>query len=304
MGRTIGVFAAHPTIVTGLVENGAVAGPLQLYPETGSSADVLDGMPAENLSLCIQQQIERASQGGKVDAVGVALPGIIREGIVLESPNLPQIKGYKLQEVLTAVLVQASCSVPVRIFNDADVIAAGLAATRGELHRFIRVWHLGHGIGYGRYPWTEGIWEGGHSVVTLDPKERFCGCGGCGHLEGIMGTRAMRMRFLDMEPEEVFASAKAGDRRCADFVKLWHRALAAATATSIAMEGPGKFLVTGPSSEFVEIGRLNIYVHEMVKMSPLQGSQLEVIASSLETGVIGAAINAEMLAKADGAIPK
>jgi glucokinase len=297
MARTIGVLAAHSQIAAGLVEGSAVVGPLQLYPESGVAADVLNGMPAEHLSQCMLHQITVASHGATIDAVGVALPGIVRDGVVEESPNLPQIKGFKLQEALETALGREREQVPVRVFNDADVIAAGLAATRGELHRFIRVWHLGHGIGYGRYPWTDGVWEGGHCVVTLDPKERFCGCGGCGHLEGIMGTRAMRLRFLDIEPEEVFANARSGDRRCANFVTLWHRALAAATATSIVMEGPGKFLFTGPSSQFVEVRRLEIYVHEMVKMSPLQGSQLEVIPSTLETGVIGAAVNAELLSK-------
>jgi glucokinase len=297
MGRAVGVLAAHTKIATGLVESGAVVGELQLYPESGSAPDVLDGMPAENLSQCILRSIQAASQGGSIDAVGVALPGIIREGVVAESPNLPQIKGFRLEEALAAGLGQSDKPVPVRVFNDADVVAAGLAATRGELHRFIRVWHLGHGIGYGRYPWAEGVWEGGHSVVTLNPKERFCGCGGCGHLEGIMGIRSMRLRFLDLEPEEVFANAKAGNRRCAEFVALWHRALAAATATSIAMEGPGKFFITGPSSEFVDVRRLHIYVQEMVTMSPLQGSQLEVISSGLDTGVIGAAVNAGLLTR-------
>ena len=82
-------------------------------------------------------------------------------------------------------------------------------------------------------------------MVTLDPKEHFCGCGGKGHLEGIMGQRAMRLRFMDMEPEEIFAQAEAGDARCVEFTKLWHRALAAGTATSIHLDGPGKFFVTG-----------------------------------------------------------
>lgn len=291
-------MAAHQKIAAGLVENSELAGPLQLYPESGSASDVLDGMPAESLSQCILHQINAAGGGSQIEAVGVGLPGIVHEGVVEESPNLPQIKGFKLQEALAAALQRENRLLPVRVFNDADVIAAGVAATRGALDRFIRIWHLGHGIGYGRYPWAAGVWEGGHCVVTLDAKERFCGCGGCGHLEGIMGTRAMRMRFLDMEPEEVFAGAKSGDRRCAEFVKLWHRALAAATATSIAMEGPGKFFITGPSSEFVEIGRLNIYVHEMVKMSPLQGSPLEIIPTGLETGIVGAAVNAELLTKA------
>jgi predicted NBD/HSP70 family sugar kinase len=131
--------------------------------------------------------------------VGVGFPGITRDGIIEESPNLQQVKGLNLQAILSSAALRNGVSVPVRIFNDADAMAAGIAATQGQLDRFIRVWTLGSGIGFGRYPWVEGIWEGGHSIVTLDPKEHFCGCGGKGHLEGIMGQRAMRLRFLDME---------------------------------------------------------------------------------------------------------
>ena len=119
----------------------------------------------------------------------------------------------------------------MEVLNDADALAAGIAATMGHMEKLIRVWYLGNGIGYGRYPRTEGVWEAGHSVVTLDPKERYCSCGGIGHLESVMGSRAMRLRFLDMEPEDVFAHAKQGDGRCVEFVNLWHRALAAATST-------------------------------------------------------------------------
>ena len=78
--------------------------------------------------------------------------------------------------------------------------------------------------------------------------------GGRGHLEGVMGYRAMRLRFLDIEPEEVFEQAASGDQRCANFVKLWHRALAAATANSIHMAGPGKFLITGSRAGHVDVG--------------------------------------------------
>ena len=101
---------------------------------------------------------------------------------------------------------------PVLTLNDADAFAAGIAATRGHLDTLIRVWTLGSGVGFGRYPSADGIWEGGHVVVSLDPKEKYCGCGGIGHLEGIVGRRGMRQRFLDLEPEEVFANAAAGDR--------------------------------------------------------------------------------------------
>ena len=132
-----------------------------------------------------------------------------------DSPNLRQVKGFKLQATLASML---SPAVPVHVLNDADAVAAGIAAKRGHLGELIRVWTLGSGVGYGRYPATDGIWEGGHIVVTLDPREKYCGCGGVGHLEGIVGGRAMRLRFLDREPDEVFTDAKAGDERCAAFV--------------------------------------------------------------------------------------
>ena len=102
----------------------------------------------------------------------------------------------------------------------------------------------------------------------------------------------MRLRFLDLEPEEVFENAKSGDRRCVEFVLRCHRALAAATATSIHMEGPGPFYLTGPNVNWIDVGALDRLVHDMVKMSPLQGSRFEVIPTNDDLGIIGAAVNA------------
>jgi len=293
MPRTVGVLVMEH-IAVGLVENNRLAGPLNLYPEKGESLDALQSMPSENIGDVIQQQIESVSKGQKVKAVGLGFPGVIRGGIIEDSPNLHQVKGFNLQ----AALSLRGVSAPVRVFNDADAMAAGIAATRDKLGKLIRVWTLGNGVGFGRYPWREGIWEGGHSVVTLDPKENLCGCGGRGHLEGILGHRSMRLRFLDIEPEEVFANAHTGDARCSEFVTLAHRALAAATATSIHMDGPGQFYITGPNAKFIDIALLDRFVHEMVKMSPLQGSRFEVVPTSDEVGIIGAALNAERAASA------
>jgi predicted NBD/HSP70 family sugar kinase len=281
-------------IAVGLVESNKLAGPLNLYPEKGESLDALQSMPAENIGDVIRQQIESVSKGQKVQAVGLGFPGVIRGGVIEDSPNLHQVKGFNLQAALSLRGVSAT----VRVFNDADAMAAGIAATRDKLGKLIRVWTLGNGVGFGRYPWSEGIWEGGHSVVTLDPKENLCGCGGRGHLEGILGHRSMRLRFLDLEPEEVFANAGTGDARCSEFVTLGHRALAAATATSIHMDGPGQFYITGPNAKFIDIALLDRFVHEMVKMSPLQGSRFEVVPTSDEVGIIGAALNAERAASA------
>jgi predicted NBD/HSP70 family sugar kinase len=233
-----------------------------------------------------------ASEAIPVDAIGVAVPGIIRNGVVEDSPNLAQIKGMRLASDLTKVLSARGIVAPVHVANAADAIAAGVAATRGQLNKLTRVWTIGNGIGYGRWPYIDGVWEGGHVTVTLDPKERYCGCGGVGHLEGIMGYRAMRLRFLDLEPEEVFALAKQGDARCREFVDLWHRALAAATASFIHLAGAGRFYFTGHNVGFLDLPMLRAHLETMVKMSSLQSFSLEVLPPDDETALLGAGVSA------------
>jgi predicted NBD/HSP70 family sugar kinase len=297
MGKLVGVHVVQ-RISAGLVEGAKVVGGVSSFPEKGSTHDALLAMPADEIAVTIAAQVKAVAQGETLDAVGIGFPGIIRNGVAEESPNLQQMKGFHLQNAVEAALAKGGTKIPVGLFNDADATAAGIAATRGVLHKLNRVWAIGNGVGYGRFPWSEGVWEGGHSVVTLDPKERFCGCGGVGHLEGFLGYRSMRLRFLDIEPEEVFANAKAGDQRCADFVMQCHRALAAASATSIHMAGPGPFYLTGLNAGFLDVGLLDRLVHDMVKMSPLQGSRFEVIPENDELGVIGAAVNADRALRA------
>jgi glucokinase len=292
MRKTVGVMVMEH-IAVGLVESHKVLGSLAIFPEKPQSLDPLQSLPAEGIVDCIRQQVEKVTGGEKIAAIGIGFPGIIRGGVVEDSPNFQQAKGFSLQAALSSALTGKLAGTQVRLFNDADVMAAGIAATRGKLNKLFRVWTLGNGIGFGRFPSREGIWEGGHSVVTLDPKENFCGCGGKGHLEGILGRRSMRLRFMDLEPEEVFENARAGDARCKEFVTLCHRALAAATATSIHMEGPGTFFVTGPEVRFIDVGLLDRLLLEMVKMSPLQGSHFEVVPTSDEVGIVGAAVNAD-----------
>ena len=297
MGQTIGALVTEH-IAVGVVEHNELVGAVRRFPDADSLRDVLEGMPAEEIVRRIAQEIEVVSQGLEVEAVGVGFPGINRHGLVEDSPNLKQTKGVNVEEALSALLGEKGIGAHVHVLNDAAALAAGVAATRGQLDKLVRVWFLGVGVGLGRYPRANGFSEGGHTVVTLDPKENYCGCGGVGHLEGIVGHRAMRLRFLDLEPEEVFEQAVAGDARCGDFRKLWHRALAAATATSVHLDGPGKFYVSGPNARYVQVNLLDQYLQEMVKMSPLQGSAFEVIPTSDVTALIGAAVSATRAAEA------
>jgi predicted NBD/HSP70 family sugar kinase len=296
MAKTIGVTLSE-RVLSGLVVDHKLAGPLVSFPENRDADDALVQMHAEALIRTLCEQVMTVADSARdITAVGVALPGFIRNGVVEEAPNLPQLKGAKIQEKLTEKLAENGLHTKVCVLNDADGMAAGLAANQGKLDSLIRVWTLGIGIGYGRYPFSPGVWEGGHTVVTLDDKERFCGCGGRGHMEGIMGHRAMRLRFLDMEPEEVFEAAAAGNPRCLEFKKLWHKALAAATASTVHMDGPGKIFLTGFNVKFVDMAMLKDAIGQMVKMSPLLGYSFEIWEDDAETRVIGAAVAAEQAA--------
>ena len=291
MTTAIGVVMTEH-IVAGRLEDQRLKGALLRYPSETDEVDALIALPTSELVELLAIQVSTLAAQGAVDAVGVAVPGIIRSGVVEDSPNLTQLKGMHLSEELTKALVARGIMAPVHIANDADAIAAGVAATRGQLNKLTRVWTLGNGIGYGRWAYVEGLWEGGHVTVSLDAKEKYCGGGGVGHLEGIMGYRAMRMRFLDLEPEEVFAHAKDGDQRCREFVDLWHRALAAATASFIHLAGPGRFYFTGHNAHFLDLPVLRAHLESMVKMSTLQNFSLEVLPPDDSTALLGAGVSA------------
>jgi len=296
MAKAIGVTLSEQ-VLAGLVVDHKLVGELQRFPADEEERDALIEMHTDALVETICGQVVAAANGeNDLAGVGVAVPGLIKNGVVEEAPNLAQLKGARLQDLVGAQLRERGIKAPVTILNDADGVAAGLAARHGKLDHMIRVWTIGVGIGHGRYPFAPGVWEGGHTIVTLDDKETYCGCGGRGHLEGIMGYRSMRLRFLDMEPEEVFEAAKAGDARCVEFKRLWHKALAAATATSIHMAGPGKFFLTGSTIHFLDLPMLKDYMQQMVKMSPLQSYSLEVVEESAGTRVIGSAVSAEQAA--------
>src|SRR5215468_10478658 len=112
MPRSVGVIVMEH-IAVALVENNRLAGPLHLYPEEGTSLDALQTMPATSIGDCIQQQITKAAKGEKLNYVGLGFPGVIRGGVIEDSPNLHQVKGFDMQSALRS----RGLSAPVRVFN-------------------------------------------------------------------------------------------------------------------------------------------------------------------------------------------
>jgi glucokinase len=296
MAQGIGISITDRIAAASIV-NDAVEGDLVLQEQDEHHSDALRGAPAEVVAEMVANHVRRLSLSGAPTHIGVAVAGIVKNGYVEDSPNLVQFKGIHVQQLISDALTPQFGKIPVLVMNDADAMAAGMAAMRGHLDRLVRLWYLGTGVGYGRYPVQDGIWENGHAVVSLDPKERYCGCGGSGHLEGIVGFRSMRLRFMDLEPDEIFEQAQAGEARCVDFVKLWHRALAAGTASSVHVSGPGKFFITGPGARFLSLSLLGEYMQEMVKLSPLQSYSFEIVPGGEDIATVGAAVSSAQAAK-------
>src|ERR1051326_1597089 len=116
MAKIIGVLASE-RIVAGMVEDNHVTGKVHVYPEPGSDAEGLQGVPAVQIAELIRRQISLAAGRTQLDAVGIGFAGIIREGRVEESPNLQQVKGLRLQEILATAFER------VLVLNEADAMA-------------------------------------------------------------------------------------------------------------------------------------------------------------------------------------
>ena len=161
MANGIGISITE-RISAAVVVDHAVTGKTVQHPDDGSETDSLHGVPAELIIQQIAELIKGLELKDRPTHVGVGIPGIVRNGVVEDSPNLVQFKGLNVQSLLQEAIAPVLPNVPVLLLNDAHAMAAGMAASRGLLDRLIRLWFLGTGIGFGRYPLSDGFWEAGH----------------------------------------------------------------------------------------------------------------------------------------------
>jgi len=158
MSRSIGIVTAE-VISSALVVNNQVQGPIRTFPGDDDSIEDLITYPADNLIQKICEILESTPGHDSVDCIGLGFPGLIRDNIVEESPNYRQMKGVRLGDAVKTALAAKGIDVSITVSNDADVVAAGIAASRGQLDRLIRVWTLGNGIGFGHYPSGTSVWR-------------------------------------------------------------------------------------------------------------------------------------------------
>src|SRR5437016_13442314 len=98
MGRSIGVLATR-YLWAGVVE-GVRLGAVGMFPDPDQPQTDLKSLPADEILAILRRQIRELCQGGPIDTVGAGFPGVIRSGVIEESPNLGQLKGLHVAEQL------------------------------------------------------------------------------------------------------------------------------------------------------------------------------------------------------------
>ena len=115
MGRAIGVLATR-YIWVGAVE-GTTLGDVRMYPAPGEAPVDLKSLSVDDIIDHIREAVLALAQGEPVDSVGAGFPGIVRKGVIDESPNLGQFKGQRIQDRLAAALRQEGIDAPVTVIN-------------------------------------------------------------------------------------------------------------------------------------------------------------------------------------------
>jgi glucokinase len=237
MARRIGVDVGGTGVRAAAIGEDGAMGPVVRLPLADRRvATVVDAVAAA---------VEGA---GGADRAGVGVPGFVRQGVVLGSPNFPEWRDVPLKASLEARL-----SVPVTVENDANAAALGCWALRGRREDLVLL-TLGTGVGGGVV--TEGRLlrgaggtgaELGHIHVGGD---RRCGCGGIGCLEtwvsngGIVKGAADRGEVVQ-DAAAVVARAEAGEAWAQDVVREAGEALGKGLVTFVNLFNPDVVVISG-----------------------------------------------------------
>jgi len=202
-----------------------------------------------NIASAINRQLAVAkNQQRRVAAIGVGSAGLVDQGIVRNSPNLP---GWQDAVPLLRLLQKRlkGSKIPVVIENDVNAMILAeqrLGAARGFAH--VIGLTIGTGVGGGiilngrLYRGSRGgAGELGHTVICKDGPKCLCGNSGC--LEALVGTTAIIARYCslksriknpksDITVEKIAELAKHGDRNASTAFQETGRLLGVGWPTS------------------------------------------------------------------------
>ncbi|MCG8919706.1 ROK family transcriptional regulator [Actinokineospora sp. PR83] len=171
------------------------------------SGDNRGRAPEDVLAAVTRVVRSLAEQGVPVGGVGVAVPGLVRDGVLLSAPNLDW----------SEVDIALDVGVPVTVVNEANAAALAELRPGGPRDYVLVSGEVGVGAGIVR---DGALLTGVHGFagelghLCVDPSGPRCGCGARGCLETYAGTAALptRQAAADGDPEALSALESAGTR--------------------------------------------------------------------------------------------
>lgn len=252
--------------------------------------DVKDFLSINTRVENIVNQIIEIIKELNVDAVGIGIAGLVSNGIVYYSPNLPGINKLNLKKELNDKL-----KIPIIIDNDANMVAIGewqYGAGVGY-HNLIAI-TLGTGVGGGiiindkLYSGNGFAGEIGH--MTIDPNGPHCGCGNYGCIESFIGSNAIirkatqgikigiktsLSKYADITPEIISKEAYNGDEFAKSIIEQIGYYLAIGVANLYSILDPDIIIIGGGVSKFGNILfnkiqkeiKLHLYFQKEIKIA-------------------------------------
>lgn len=214
------------------------------------------GDPPSDAIARIRRAIDELARGvwvgASVDAIGIALPGMVDPdaGLVASVANIP---GW--DDVPLASLLAGESSAPVAMENDANAAAIGegwLGAAR-ELRHYVFL-ALGTGIGGGVV--VDGRLHrgarflGGEVAFFSMTREQVRAGGWNQNLESLVGGRAIAARAEELlgpraKASDLFDAARGGDPAAAAWLQATHEYLAMAITDIIVLLDPQVVVLGG-----------------------------------------------------------
>jgi len=240
-------------------------------------------------------------QEPKISAIGIGFPGffIADSGVLSSSPNLVNLKNFKLAEMLSN-----SLHLPVTAQNDALCAAMGeIAFGAGKgLNNLLHI-TLGTGVGGGLilnhigYTGESGMaMEFGHLRVCYDDSAQLCGCGGYGCVEAYSSASAVASSYfklsgIKLSSKDIYHKALQGDGIAVKVLEHAGHALGMAIAEATKLLDIHTVTISGGligAWSFLHPAMMKSLHHYLI--SPLQ-NKIHILPSTLDdrAGLLGAA---------------
>jgi len=267
---------------------------------TGNQPRVIDSLK----QIVSELQNQATAAQGTVVGIGIGVPSIVDQGVVLFANNLPELDAINLESVMGNF-----ARLPVHVANDADLMGLGeVRYGSGEDISDAVFLTVGTGIGgalilnrqlYGGYKHRGG--ELGH--ITINHLGVACSCGARGCLEAYASVTALTNQYRDLlianrkplppviDGHAVFSRYRASEKEAVAALQQHFGYMAAGIVSLIHIFAPQQVIIGGGISEageaYIDPIRQRVYASAMKESSCF--TRIVAASRGNKAGFLGAA---------------